>query len=383
MSLSSRDRVLRAVAGEAVDHVPLCFLMWDGLRRRTAGQRDYVERQLAVGLDALVSLPHVGWEHDPAVTTEVRVEDATPHPLIHKVYHTPGGDLTTVAEQTADWPHGDDVPLMSDFGIPRSRVFAVSGEDDLAPLECLLRPPSSDAVDAFRRQADERRALAREHGLALMTPMLRMVDAACWLCGPVNFATWCLTEPEFMSRLVGILARWQRAQADAFLAAGPDIFVRAEWYASPFLSPALFGGLFGEVLRQEIEAVHAARARYCYVGTAGMMPFLGDLADLGVDVVYGIDPIEGGWDMAAAREQCRGRMALWGGINGYLQVVFGSPEQTDEAVASALSTLGPDGFLLSPVDDVGLGGTQQDTDANWQHAWANVERMAEAWRRLR
>ncbi len=383
MSWTSRERVLRAVAGQPADHVPLCFLMWDGLRRRTAGERDYVERQLALGLDALVSLPHVGWEHDPAVTTEVRVEDATPHPLLHKVYHTPKGDLTTVAEQTADWPHGDDVPLMSDFGIPRSREFAVASEDDLAPLECLLRPPSAEAIEGFRAGAGKRRALAREHGLALMTPMLRMVDAACWLCGPVNFATWSLTQPEFVSRLVSILARWQHAQADVLLAAGPDVFVRAEWYASPFLSPAIFRDMFGAVLREEIRAVHAAGAAYCYVGTAGMMPFLGVLADLGVDVVYGVDPIEGDWDMAAARAQCRGRMALWGGINGYLQVVFGSPEQVDDAVAAALSTLGPDGFILSPVDDVGLGGTQQDTDANWQRAWANVERMAGAWRRRR
>jgi hypothetical protein len=129
---------------------------------------------------------------------------------------------------------------------------------------------------------------------------------------------------------------------------------------------------------------HRAGAAYCYVGTSNMMPFLGELIVLGVDVAYGIDPIEGAWDLPAAKAACRDRIALWGGMNGYLQVVDASEPQIRQAVAHALDALAPGGgFLLCPVDDIGLSGTDRDTPETWQRVMSNAAILAEAWRDLR
>jgi len=382
--MNSRERVLAAIAGEETDYVPLSVLLWSSLRRRCANQEEAVLRQVELGMDPVVSLPGIAWKPDPRVTMESRIEQAGPHVLLRKLYRTPAGELEAVVERTADWPHGDDVPLFSDFNIPRSKKFLVTSPDDLPALRHVLREPGAEQVELFRAQAAELSAFADELGLPVVTALLRLADTICWLCGPMQLSAWALTEPQFLHELIALLAHWQGRQLDAYLEAGPDIVVRAEWYASPFLSPALFEKFFAELIRSEVERAHSAGARYCYVGTAGMMPYLSVLIGLGVDVLYGLDPIEGDWNLAAAREQCRGRVALWGGMNGYLQVAQAAPDEVEQAVRQAFETIGRGGgFILCPVDDIGLSGTQEDTDRAWQRTWANVLRMVEAWKKLR
>ncbi len=384
MGLSSRDRILRTIAREPTDYVPLCVLLWAGLSKRCSSTRDFVERQLELGLDVLVPLPSLNSGPPLGVDREVWKEKAEPYDLLHKVYRTPAGDLETTVALTPDWPHGEDIPLLSDFNIPRARKFLVTDEADLGPLQCLLSGPGDEARRRFRQEAQQRRKIAVEHALALATPLARLADTACWLCGPVQFATWAIERPDFLRRLLDVLSRWERGRREAELEAAPDIVIRAEWYASPFLSPSLFGQFLGSAIRQDVELAHAAGAKYCYVGTANMMPFLGALMELGVDVVYGLDPIEGRWDFARAKEQCRGRMALWGGMNGYLQVVRGGRAEIEEAVRNALDALAPGGgFILCPVDDIGLTGTDQDSDATWNRTWQNVSHMVNAWKKLR
>jgi hypothetical protein len=197
-------------------------------------------------------------------------------------------------------------------------------------------------------------------------------------------ALWSLERRQFLADVIRLIAERQQGLAEVILEQKPDVRVRAEWYASPFLSPALFRQFVGPWVRRDVEAAHEAGAAYCYVGTAGMMPFLPELIELGVDIAYGVDPVEGGWSLAEAKATCRGRMALWGGINGYLQVVDASEEHIRKAVAEALEVLAPGGgFILAPVDDVGLSGTGQDTEETWQRVMVNVGHMADAWRGLR
>lgn len=384
MAFSSKERLLRAIRCEPADYVPLCFLMWAGLEQRSSGTEDYVQRQLGLGLDAVVPLPALAWGHDPRVEIEQWKEHGDPYPLLHKLYRTPEGDIETIVEQTPDWPHGDDVPMLGDFNIPRSTKFHVTDEGDLGPLKWLLGDPDAAAIERFRRRAEELRLFVDEHGLALITPLFRLADTVCWLCGPTQFATWGLTQPEFLADFVRLVAQWQRTQLELQLRARPDIVARAEWYATPFLSPDLFDRFLSPILQEEVELTHRAGACYCYVGTANMMPFLGILKRIGVDVVYGVDPIEGQWDLRRAKAECRDSLCLWGGMNGYLQVVRASQDEVEQAVRSAMDALAPGGgFVLCPVDDVGLGGTDQNTDAMWQKAWDNVVHMVETWKRLR
>jgi hypothetical protein len=384
MAMTSKQRVLGAIDRRLTDYVPMCFLLFSGLSGRTRSEAEFVERQIELGLDVVVALPGVPARSHPEVRTEVWTERAKPNPLLHKVYHTPAGDLECIVERTADWPHGDDIPLMSDFVIPRARKFPVTCEEDLEPLRYLFPDPQPADAEEFLRLAEPLKDLAARHGLAVRAGFDRLADTVCWLCGATQFATMGLDSPGLLGRLIDLLGAWHRRRAAVALRAGPDILLRPEWYGTAFLSPALFGRYLAPALRQTAALAHEHGARLCYVATANVMPFLDAVTDAGADVLFGLDPLEGGWRPAEARERCRDRLCLWGGLNGYLQLVGGTPDGAERAVTDAMeSATAGGGFILAPVDDVRIEPTDPQPDETWHRMLANIRRAVATWRRLR
>ena len=56
--------------------------------------------------------------------------------------------------------------------------------------------------------------------------------------------------------------------------------------------------------------------------------------------------------LAAMKQRAKGRMGLWGGVNGFVTIEEGTDEAIRAATIRALETLGPGGFILSPVDNI-------------------------------
>jgi len=94
----------------------------------------------------------------------------------------------------------------------------------------------------------------------------------------------------------------------------------------------------------------------------------------GVDVLIGVDPVQGkGMDLARVKELARGKLCLWGGVNGFITIGRGSADDVTREVDTAFDVLAPSGgFILSPVDNV-----RDDDD----RARGNVSAMIRAWRR--
>ncbi|HUT57317.1 MAG TPA: uroporphyrinogen decarboxylase family protein [Phycisphaerae bacterium] len=380
--MTSKERILNTIDGRPADYAPLCMWHLTALDERCKDEDESIRRQLDLGMDVFAAMPGPPFQHHPEVRVEFRQEPAQPNPLLHKIYHTPAGDLETIVERTSDWPHGDEIPLMTDFVIPRARKFLVTGPKDLAPLRYVLADPDADGVEEFHRGAAAARQLADRHGLALRGGFNRLSDMVCWLCGCEQFATMGITAPEFLQSLIDLIDSWQRRRIELVLSERPDVLFDAQWYATTFLSPALYERFMVPALRRRVEMAHAAGARFCAIATANVMPFLGILRDLGVDVLFGLDPLMGGWDFARAKAEIGGQVCLWGGINAYLTVVDGAPADVDAAVERAMATLAPGGrFILSPVDSVRIDC--DNPDARWPAVWANIERMAKTWKRLR
>jgi uroporphyrinogen decarboxylase len=110
--------------------------------------------------------------------------------------------------------------------------------------------------------------------------------------------------------------------------------------------------------------------------TSGSMPLLDILVEANLDVLIGVDPIQGkGTDLAMMKQKLTGKICLWGGINGFVTVERGSKTEVREAVRDAIKTLAPGGgFILSPVDNI------RDTS---EKTWENVMAMLEAWQEMR
>ena len=121
-------------------------------------------------------------------------------------------------------------------------------------------------------------------------------------------------------------------------------------------------------LRQEV-------ADFLSQFASGSMPLHDALIDLDIDVLIGPDPVQGqGTDLQRMGEQLRGRICTWGGVNSFITVERGTREGIDIAVREAIEALGPEGFILSPVDNV-----TDPSDAVWE----NVLALIESWKKYR
>ena len=123
------------------------------------------------------------------------------------------------------------------------------------------------------------------------------------------------------------------------------------------------------------QQVHAAGAKLGYIVSCSSMPLLDMFMEAGVDVLLGIDPAQDRMlDLPLMKRKTQGRMALWGGVCGYLTVECGTPDEIREEVRQAVDVLAPGGgFILAPVTNV---------RADTERAWRNVEAMIDEWKRL-
>jgi len=88
-----------------------------------------------------------------------------------------------------------------------------------------------------------------------------------------------------------------------------------------------------------------------------------------------VDPLQDRTiEMSILKERAKGKMGLWGGVNGFLTVEMGTSEEVQKAVRKALEALGPDGFVLSPVDNV-----REDQP----EVWRNVNVFIRTWKAYR
>ncbi len=381
--------MLAALDCQAVDHPPCCFMQFTTLERRCRGQFEMVEWQLAQGLDATVQIPP--WLLTvPGDTADLRGLPVQFHPEVQirewkeqggdqqyarlaKEYQTPAGPLTVCVNQTSDWPYGDHVPFLDDFIIPRARKPLLCHQGDLDALRYLLQPPSREVLEEYRAMARQGKALAKEHDLLVSGGLGAGADMAGWLCGLQPLIYLAVDEPGFVEELLQLIADWNLARMAVVLEAGVDLWVRRGWYeGSDFWSPRLYRRFILPHLKAEVELAHNHGVRFGYIMTSGAMPLLDMIVEAGIDVLIGVDPLQGGTDLRRMSDQVSGEICLWGGVNGPVTVEGGSTREVQTAVTQTLDLLAPQGgLILSPVDDV-EGGSER--------AWRNVQVLIEAWK---
>ena len=112
-----------------------------------------------------------------------------------------------------------------------------------------------------------------------------------------------------------------------------------------------------------------------YICTSGTVPMLDMYLEAGIDVLIGIDPVQGTYTkMDLMKSKIGARICLWGGVSGAITVEQGTAEEVRAAVRLAIEKLGPRGFILSPIDNLTLDAPR---------TWENVDVLIEEWQRLR
>ena len=271
--------------------------------------------------------------------------------------------------QTPDWRWGDHVPFLDDHIEPRSRKFLIEGHEDVDALRYLLVPPTPDELAEFQRASEPVLELARARDLLVAGGWGVGVDLLCWVFGLENLVYAVYERPELVRELLELVARWNTERMKVVLDAGIDLYIKRAWYENlDFWTPTTWEEFVLPTTRSDAELAHSRGALFGYIITSNCMPILPLLKDSGVDVVIGVDPRE--WDLEEAKRQLGGRVALWGGVNGHLTVEQGASEEVRAEVREAVATLGPTGFILSPVDNV---------RSDEPKAQANVDALIDEW----
>jgi hypothetical protein len=357
-SLSSRERMLAAIGHQEADHVPLWFnwhyrntqlLVWDDIVERA-------ERVLEMGLDdtMLINAP---LSRDPTLTSVAWVDHPTTsrYPLIHKEWHTPAGVVRQVVQKTEDWSEGDNVSLVGDLNVPRSIEFPVKGLADVNKLDSFYRPPTREQMVSFRETLSRMKALDRRKGLLIEGGWLHLGDMLFWLLGAEGLIWAQADQPELVEALLDHTDAWERLRIEILLDAGVDVITHRAWYESTDQwGVAGFRRFLMPRLKKRIELVHAAGAKFSYICTTGLQPRLDDLLGLGIDILWGVDPVQDRTaDLALFKHKVGGRICLLGGLNGQVTLAAGSEEGVRQELYRAVRVLAPGGgCILCPIDNI-------------------------------
>jgi uroporphyrinogen-III decarboxylase len=384
--LTSRERMLRAINLQEVDHAPCCFMSFSVLRQRHNEDRyEVAKAELAMGLDAMLFIPSASRPERPehpdlrglpvrfAPEVETREWLDEPAGLLHKEYVTPAGTLTTSVSLSEDWPHGDHIPFIDDYQIPRARKPLVSGPEDLDVLQYLLAPPQEADVAAFCEEAERAHAFVEEQGVLLVGGWGVGMDMANWLCGMQNLMVLMIEQPGFVSDLLEMIHLWNRQRMDIVLSAPVDLYLRRAWYEGcDFVMPSFYRDAILPRLSAEADLAHEHGARFGYICSSGTKPMLDFYPQAGIDVLVGVDPVQGTHtDVPLMKQKLGDRICLWGGVSGAVTVEMGTEAEVRAAVRHAVATLGPHGFIMSPVDNITVDAPR---------TWDNIEVLIDEWR---
>ena len=290
-----------------------------------------------------------------------------------KEYQTPAGKLRAEVRQTDDWRWGDHVPLFDDYIAPRALKYPIGEDDDLEALRYLLKLPSDEEKDFVRKESQTVINFAKKNNLLRLGGWGVGADMLGWIYGLENMVYSAFDQPEFLEDMLNLISEWNQARMVTLLDIGVDIYIKRAWYETcNFWSPSSFKKFLLPIIKQEAALVHQYNTKFGYIATDKVSPLLPLLADSGIDVLIGVDPNT--YDLSKTKKAMKGKVCLWGGVNGHLTVENGTEEETREEVRNAMRELSAGGgFILSPVDNV-----REDSDRSRK----NVRALINEWKSL-
>ena len=329
--MTSRERMLCAIRGEAPDRVPVS--PWGFGRIDPASE---LGRELVAKCDMWIDSGAAFSFSGAKLASESAAETTPDGTITTTVYHTPAGDLrsrhkrTAVTSATIEFPCKGAADVEKLLSVPYEPLKA-----DFAPF-----------LEAKRKYAEE----------ALVC--LGCANAVCWPAGTLSPEDFCLLwadARELMVEMCRVGCERLNAFIEEACRAGVDVFrIIGGEYVTVQLGPNAVTKLLAPFDPQQVDIMHRYGAVAHYHNHGPIMRFLDALADLGID---SMDPLEappcGDCDLAEAKRILRRRTCIVGNLDD-MEVVDRLPEKEVREIAAArLEQAGPDGFML--------GGTSSGT----------------------
>ncbi len=311
----------------------------------------------------------------PGVSTEHWISGPQGNRILNKVYHTPEGDLNTAVRLGGDWPHGERIPFVDDYQVPRLVKPLVTSIEEIELIrKYFLLPPDDLEIDEFRREHKRARAFIEKHDMLFAAGWGVGPDMAFWLCGMQDLMVKMMEDPGFVKALLQVIHEWNKARMEVVVSEGVDLYIRRAWYEGcDFITPGFFEETVLPHLKAEAELAHRHGSKFGYICSSGLIPMLDAYLESGMDVLIGVDPVQGTHtDMETLKERIGHRICLWGGVSAAITVERGSEPEIRNAVQEAVKKLGPRGFILSPIDNITIDDPM---------VWKNIGIFRDEWQK--
>jgi uroporphyrinogen-III decarboxylase len=381
-AMTSRERLLAALRGEAVDAIPCCihFNPLDVAARRGRTwnfpwpERATDEEKLAyqvehLGLDQVVSM-----SIDLCAPVDgVEWKTWREGDVLHNAYQTPAGELHASVNFGELWPHGDRIPFYSDFNVGHFVEPWIRNEADLACLQQICRlHDTREALDSARAAYAAAKQLADRYGLPTHAAVGMGLTGAQHLFGVTDLCLMTVDQPDLVEAYLDYEHQINLRTLEVLGDLGVDMVRRNGFYeTADFYSPQMLERFLGDRLRAEAATAAQAGMHMSYTVHTGITPIFDYLAGLGMHSLFGIDPVAQEMDAAALHRQLSPVSGLWMGPSSTYHIWQG-PEATRQAVREVFEVFAEPGFVLSPAVSV-------HSIMPWESALA----MIDEWRKLR
>jgi len=364
-TMTSRERVLKALNHEAPDRVPIDF----------GGFQTGIHRGAYEKL-----IEHLGVRHEIAILDPVQqlaapCEDVLKRFRVDTRYvcaHGPEsyrGTIELNVRYGKAW-----LDLRDEFGV----VWSMSDEDGMymdisfhpladAAIDDIEKYPFPDGSDSTRFSGVREKTLALrdETPYALCTGIGGVVYEFCWyMRGLEQWFIDMLTQPKFCEALLDrTLAYWKDYYTGFMREIGDlvDVVMIGDDLAGqsgPLFSPKFYRAVVKprqKALVQHIRSLTGAKIWYHSCGS--LYEYIPDLIDNGVDIINPVQIGIANMDPARLKKEFGSRIVFWGGgIDAQHVLPFARPEEIREHVRNNIAQFKPGGgYVFNNVHNIQYG----------------------------
>ncbi|MBI3985543.1 MAG: hypothetical protein HY343_01370 [Lentisphaerae bacterium] len=373
-SMTSRERMMAALRCQPADHVPCAPWIFNNTfpgRKSWNGQRERCEFYAdTLGVDGWVDT-YLNVGTTPGIKTEFWKTDNGQ--VLHKVFHTPSGDLSASLRVHEALKERDDIAIQSDLNPP---LFIKPWIRTLEDVECFRHvclPPTADMIERVRAEIPSAQSLADEfgyplignigHGLTWLTTLMKVEDAL----------VASMDTPELIERFMDIEHAAGLARMEVMLDAGVQIILRNGFYETcEYWSPEQVKRFVLPRVNEEARQVHSKGGVLIYTVCTGILPLLDLYRDSEIDGFIKYETKLMGQTLAPIAAKLGGRKCLWGGISDCEDLGRGTPDGVRQAVRDLVAQAGRRGVIVGASPSI-----------KPERPVENVMALFDEWRKIR
>lgn len=372
--MTSRERVRAAICCEPVDRVPCAPWFFDdrapGRKPWNSGHERCQYFADELGADGYVDIG-LAAGHTPSVTSEFRFSDGGQ--ILHKVFHTPDGDLAASIRINEKLPVQDDIHLASDFNPPLFVKPWIQTIEDVECLKHLCLTPAGARVSEFHKTLEEAQTLAEKFGFPIIGHVGMGLTWLIQLMGGEAAMFASMDSPDLIERFMDIEHELNMRKIEIMLDAGVDIILRNGFYETcDFWNPKQVKDIVLSRVNEEAKLVHAMGGVLIYTVCTGIVPLLDLYLESEIDCFIKYETKLMGQRLQPIAEKLAGKKGLWGGLSDCEDLGRATLEETRQAVRQVFEFVGSQGMILSASPSI-----------KPERPSENVAAMFDEWRKLR